>query len=163
MDDREQDKKAAANAALTYVEENQLLGVGTGSTVNYFIEALAASALRITGAVPSSRATAAQLKQHGIQVVDPTSSGPIPVYIDGADEVNPHLQLIKGGGGALTGEKIIAAQSKQFVCIVDGAKQVKVLGKFPLAIEVIPIARSYVARELVKIGWRPCVSPTFYQ
>lgn len=148
-------KQAAAAAALDFISNDMLLGVGTGSTVNVFIEALAASNKQISGAVASSEATAERLRAHGIDVLDLNMTGQLEVYIDGADECNPQLQLIKGGGGALTREKIIAAASRQFVCIVDQSKQVEVLGEFPLPIEVIPMARSYVAREIVKLGADP--------
>ncbi len=148
-------KQAAALAALEYVKNDTLLGVGTGSTVNVFIDALAASGHRISGAVASSEATAERLKSHGIDVLDLNMTGQLELYIDGADEANPALQLIKGGGGALTREKIIASASRQFICIVDKSKQVDVLGEFPLPIEVIPMARSYVAREIVRLGADP--------
>lgn len=161
MDKNSEFKKAVAHAALSYVEENAIIGVGTGSTVNYFIEALANQRIPVAGAVASSNATAALLKSHHIPLVDPNACGVIPVYVDGADEATKHLQLIKGGGGALTGEKIIAAQSQKFVCMIHESKQVDVLGKFPLPIEVIPIARSYVAREMVKLGGDPVYRQNF--
>lgn len=161
MDKQNAHKRAAAIAALEYVEEGSILGVGTGSTVNYFIEALAEKRLDITGAVASSKATADQLKFHKIPLVDPNACGIIPVYIDGADEATAHLSLIKGGGGALTGEKILVAQSRKFICIIDEKKKVDVLGTFPLPIEVIPMARSYVARELVKLGGDPVYRSNF--
>lgn len=148
-------KEAVARAALEHVPRDGLVGVGTGSTVNVFIEALAGIKGRIEGAVASSEETARRLKAHGISVVDLNSAGTLPVYIDGADEANRHLQLIKGGGGALTREKIIAAASQRFVCIVDDSKLVDVLGRFPLPVEVIPMARSYVARQLVRLGGDP--------
>ena len=148
-------KQAAAEGALRYVEEDTVVGVGTGSTVNYFIDALAARKLRIKGAVSSSEASTARLRKHGIDVFDLNFVGELPLYVDGADEADPHLRLIKGGGAALTREKIVAAASRQFVCIVDESKCVPVLGRFPLPVEVIPMARSYVARELVKLGGRP--------
>jgi len=149
-------KKNAAIAALDFVEQNSIIGVGTGSTVNHFIDALAQSArIEVEGAVASSEATAARLKAAGIEVHDLNSSGPLTIYIDGADESDGHLRLIKGGGGALTREKIIAAASDKFVCIADGSKKVDVLGAFPLPVEVIPMARSYVARELVKLDGDP--------
>ena len=151
----EEGKKRAAEAALAYVEEGTVIGIGTGSTVRYFIEALARIKHRLEGAVSSSEATTQQLRAHQIPVLDLNAAGPLPLYVDGADEVNPRLQLIKGGGGALTREKIIAAASEQFLCIVDAAKQVEVLGQFPLPVEVIPMARSYVARELLKRGGQP--------
>lgn len=148
-------KELAAKAALKYVERGQVLGVGTGSTVNYFIDALADLRHDIAGAVSSSIASTERLKKAGIEVMDANSAGPLSIYVDGADEATQHLQLIKGGGGALTREKIVAAASRKFVCIVDESKLVPVLGKFPLPVEVIPMARSYVARELVKLGGSP--------
>lgn len=151
----EEGKQRAAEAALAYVEDYSVVGVGTGSTVGYFIKALAGIKHRLEGAVSSSEATTQQLRAHGIPVLDLNAVGPLPLYVDGADEVNPRLQLIKGGGGALTREKIIAAASERFVCIVDASKQVAVLGSFPLPVEVIPMARSHVARELLKHGGQP--------
>ncbi|HKQ82647.1 MAG TPA: ribose-5-phosphate isomerase RpiA [Steroidobacteraceae bacterium] len=151
----DQRKRAAAEAALSYVEDDTVVGVGTGSTVNYFIDALAARKLRIRGAVSSSEGSTARLKQHGIDVLDLNFEGDLPLYVDGADEADPHLRLIKGGGAALTREKIVAAASKRFVCIVDESKCVPLLGRFPLPVEVIPMARSYVARQLVKLGGQP--------
>ena len=151
----DQRKQAAAQAALQYVDDDMVVGVGTGSTVNYFIDALAARKLRIRGAVSSSEGSSTRLKQHGIDVLDLNFAGDLPLYVDGADEADPHLRLIKGGGAALTREKIVAAASKRFVCIVDESKCVQLLGRFPLPVEVIPMARSYVARELVKLGGRP--------
>ena len=148
-------KKQAAEAALSYIKDDIVLGVGTGSTTNFFIDALAAYKNRIETAVASSEASAKRLKALGIPVVDMTSINSIDLYVDGADEVNPYKQLIKGGGGALTREKIIAYNSKQFVCIVDKSKCVDILGTFPLPIEVIPMARSAVAREIVKLGGSP--------
>ncbi|OQW92366.1 MAG: ribose 5-phosphate isomerase A [Beggiatoa sp. IS2] len=148
-------KRQVAKAALEYVEQNTIIGVGTGSTANYFIEALAGVKHLIEGAVASSNATADRLKAKGIPVLDLNSVNELSVYIDGADEANRHFHLIKGGGGALTREKIVAAVSKRFVCIADDSKLVEVLGKFPLPIEVIPMARSYVARQLVKMGGQP--------
>lgn len=147
-------KKQAAEAALAYVEGG-VVGVGTGSTVNHFIDALATVKGRIEGAVSSSEASTERLKGHGIPVLDLNSAGELSIYVDGADESNERLQLIKGGGGALTREKIVAAASRQFVCIADESKLVKVLGRFPLPVEVIPMARSYVARELVRLGGTP--------
>ena len=152
---KEAQKKLAAEAALQYISHDDIVGVGTGSTINYFIEALATLKGKIEGTVASSIATAEKLKKHGIRVFDLNVVNEVPVYIDGADETNQHKQLIKGGGGALTREKIIAAVAKKFVCIVDEAKLVPVLGNFPLAIEVIPMARGYVARQLVKLGGFP--------
>ncbi|MCC2637491.1 MAG: ribose-5-phosphate isomerase [Moraxellaceae bacterium] len=148
-------KKAVAEAALAHVEPGEILGVGTGSTANFFIEALAAMRDDIPGAVASSQATADRLKAIGIEVLDLNSVGSISVYVDGADEINAALEMIKGGGAALTREKIVAAVSRKFVCICDASKKVDGLGTFPLPVEVIPMARSYVARELVKLGGSP--------
>ncbi|MDO6461769.1 ribose-5-phosphate isomerase RpiA [Granulosicoccaceae sp. 1_MG-2023] len=148
-------KKAAAEAALKYVRPGNLIGIGTGSTANYFIDALADLRNDIPGAVPSSEASAERLKAVGIEVLDLNTTGPLPLYVDGADEANPQLHLIKGGGAALTREKIVAGASTQFVCIADDSKRVDVLGSFPLPVEVIPMARSFVARELVKLGGDP--------
>lgn len=148
-------KQLAAEAALDLVHDDEIIGVGTGSTVKWFIEGMAARRLRIRGAVSSSEATTKLLVKHGFDVVDLNSTGELPLYVDGADEADPHLRLIKGGGAALTREKIIAAASRRFVCIVDDSKLVPVLGRFPLPVEVIPMARSYVSRELVRLGGRP--------
>jgi len=148
-------KKQAALAAIPYITDDMIIGIGTGSTVNYFIEALAAVKHKIEGVVASSKASEAKLKALQLPIIDPNSVTNIPLYVDGADEATRHLQLIKGGGGALTGEKIVAANSQKFICIIDETKLVDVLGTFPLAVEVIPIARSYVARELVKLGGDP--------
>jgi ribose 5-phosphate isomerase A len=148
-------KRAAAEAALAHVPEGSVLGVGTGSTVNHFIAALGRTRARIAGAVSSSEASSRLLKAAGIDVVDLNSTGDLDVYVDGADEATRHLQLIKGGGAALTREKIVAAASRRFVCIVDQSKVVDVLGRFPLPVEVIPMARSYVARQIVKLGGQP--------
>lgn len=148
-------KKQAALAALEYLPDGGILGIGTGSTVNHFIDALAPIKGRFEGAVSSSEASTERLKGIGMPVLDLNSVGDLEIYVDGADESNRHLQLIKGGGGALTREKIIAAASEKFVCIADESKLVDVLGKFPLPVEVIPMARSYVARELVKLGGNP--------
>ena len=148
-------KKKAAKAALDYVEEDGFIGVGTGSTVNHFIDLLAGIKHRIDGAVSSSEASTERLKAHGIPVFDLNAVGELGLYVDGTDEATRHLHLIKGGGGALTREKIIAAASRKFVCIADESKLVDRLGKFPLPIEVIPMARSYVGRELVKLGGTP--------
>ena len=147
-------KKLAAQAALEYVEGG-IVGVGTGSTVNHFIDCLAGIKGRIEGTVSSSEVSTERMKAHGIQVFDLNAVGDLEIYVDGADESNHNLELIKGGGGALTREKIVAAASKRFVCIADQAKLVDVLGKFPLPVEVIPMARSLVARELVKLGGTP--------
>lgn len=148
-------KKAVAEAALAYVERGEILGVGTGSTANFFIDALAPIREDIPGAVASSKATAERLQKIGIEVLDLNTVGSISVYVDGADEINAALEMIKGGGAALTREKIVAAVSKKFICICDGSKKVDRLGTFPLPIEVIPMARSYVAREIVKLGGNP--------
>lgn len=148
-------KQAVARAALAYVERGEVLGVGTGSTANFFIDALADMREDIPAAVASSQATADRLKRIGIEVVELNSVGSISVYVDGADEINVALEMIKGGGAALTREKIVAAVARKFVCICDASKQVAQLGTFPLPIEVIPMARSYVARELVKLGGSP--------
>ncbi|MCC6208129.1 MAG: ribose-5-phosphate isomerase RpiA [Gammaproteobacteria bacterium] len=158
---RDEQKKQAAEAALDDIEAGAVVGVGTGSTANFFIDALARIKHRIEGTVASSEASAARLKGHGIPVFDLNSVDELPVYVDGADESNQYLQLIKGGGGALTREKIVAAVSRKFVCVADDSKLVDVLGKFPLPIEVIPMARSYVARELVKLGGRPVLRDKF--
>ena len=148
-------KQAVAKAALDYVVPDTIIGIGTGSTANHFIDFLAGMKGRIEGTVASSEASTARLKAHGIQVFDLNSAGEVSVYIDGADETNRYGHLIKGGGGALTREKIVAAASKKFICIVDDTKIVDLLGRFPLPVEVIPMARSYVARELVKLGGEP--------
>ncbi|MBB1088331.1 ribose-5-phosphate isomerase RpiA [Lysobacter sp. SG-8] len=149
-------KRLAGEKAIEYVEDGMIVGVGTGSTVAYFIDALAAIKDRIKGAVSSSDQSTARLKQHGIEVLDLNATGPLSLYVDGADECDPHKRLIKGGGAALTREKIIAEASRTFVCIVDPSKQVDVLGRFPLPIEVIPMARSLVAREvLAQTGGQP--------
>ncbi len=158
---QDEKKKQAAESALVYVEDDTIVGVGTGSTVNFFIDCLATIKHRIDGAVPSSDATEALLKQHHIPVLSLNSANDVPVYIDGADEVTKHLHLIKGGGGALTREKIVAAASKKFVCIVDETKLVDVLGIFPLPIEVIPMAQSYIAREIIKLGGQPILREGF--
>jgi ribose 5-phosphate isomerase A len=154
-------KKAVAEAALKHVVEDAVVGVGSGSTVNFFIDALKAIKHRIEGAVAASEASAARLKQHGIRVFDLNSVNEIPVYVDGADEITEHLHMIKGGGGALTREKIVAAVAKRFVCICDASKLVPVLGKFPLPVEVIPMARSLVGRELLKLGGHPVLRENF--
>jgi len=146
-----QAKRVAGERAAAYVEDGMVVGVGTGSTVAYFIDALAPLRHRIAGAVSSSEQSTERLRRHGIEVVDLNSAGPLPLYVDGADECDPHKRLIKGGGAALTREKIIAEASEKFVCIVDPAKRVDVLGKFPLPVEVIPMARSLVAREILAL------------
>ena len=154
-------KLAVAKAAVKYVVEDAIIGVGTGSTADLFIDELASIKNRINGAVASSERTAARLKSHGIRVVDLNSVDDLPVYVDGADEVTEHLSMIKGGGGALTREKIVAAVAKQFVCIADASKLVPVLGGFPLPVEVIPMARSHVGRQMVKLGGRPILRDGF--
>ena len=148
-------KRLVGKAALDYVRPDSIIGVGTGSTVNCFIEALINSGIRIEAAVSSSEATTRLLQAGGIEVVDLNQTGGLDVYIDGADEFDAHRRLIKGGGGALTREKIVAAASKTFVCIADQSKQVNVLGAFPLPLEVIPLARSLVARKMVALGGQP--------
>ncbi|MBP2847697.1 ribose-5-phosphate isomerase RpiA [Dickeya oryzae] len=148
-------KKAVGWAALDYVRPGTIVGVGTGSTAAHFIDALGSIKHQIEGAVSSSDASTAKLKSLGIPVFDCNDVGVLDVYVDGADEINPHMQMIKGGGAALTREKIVAAIARQFVCIVDASKQVDVLGRFPLPVEVIPMACAYVARELVKLGGQP--------
>jgi ribose 5-phosphate isomerase A len=150
-------KQRAAEAALEYVRDGAIIGVGTGSTVNFFIEGLAALRHRIAGAVSSSEASTQRLRAHGIEVLDLNATGDLGVYVDGADEATRSFELIKGGGGALTREKIIAAASRQFVCIVDEHKVVDRLGRFPLPVEVIPMARAYVARQLVRLGGEPAL------
>lgn len=148
-------KKAAAQAALKYIEDGVIVGVGTGSTVNYFIDALADVKHNIQGAVSSSDASTERLKAMGIEVFDLNSVGKFDIYVDGADEITEHKHMIKGGGAALTREKIVAAVAEKFICIIDDTKQVPILGQFPLPVEVIPMARSYVAREIVKLGGDP--------
>ena len=149
-------KKLAALKALDYIEDGMIVGVGTGSTVAYFIDGLAGMKHRITGAVSSSAQSTAQLRKHGIDVLELNNTGPLPLYVDGADECDGHKRLIKGGGAALTREKIIAEASKLFVCIVDPSKQVGILGRFPLPVEVVPMARSLVGREIVRLtGGQP--------
>lgn len=156
---QDQLKQAVAQAAIDIIrpklEKNSIIGVGTGSTANFFIDLLADLRMDFAGAVASSEATAERLKQHGIEVFDLNSVGQMEFYVDGADETNEHLELIKGGGAALTREKIVAAVAKTFICIADESKQVKILGNFPLPVEVIPMARSYVAREILKLGGDP--------
>jgi len=148
-------KKAAAIKALEFIENDTIVGVGTGSTVNYFIDALATIKNKIEGAVSSSEESTKRLKAHGIEVFDLNSIDVLDVYVDGADEITKYMSMIKGGGAALTREKIVAAVAKKFICIADDSKQVEILGGFPLPVEVIPMARSYVARELVKLGGDP--------
>jgi ribose 5-phosphate isomerase A len=148
-------KQLVAKAALEHVEANTIIGIGTGSTANYFIDALASIKHKIEGTVASSQASAERLKSHHIPVLDLNGVQEIAIYFDGADEATKLLHLLKGGGGALTREKIVAAVSKKFICMADDSKYVPVLGKFPLPVEVIPMARSYVAREIVKLGGKP--------
>jgi ribose 5-phosphate isomerase A len=154
-------KRLVAQAALKHVVEDAVVGVGSGSTVNFFIDALATIKGRIEGAVAASDASAERLKKHGIRVFELNSVNELPVYIDGADEVTEHLHMVKGGGGALTREKIVAAVARKFLCICDSSKLVPVLGRFPLPVEVIPMARSYVGRELVKRGGHPVLRENF--
>jgi ribose 5-phosphate isomerase A len=153
--DREMQKRQAAERALRYVAHGSIIGVGTGSTVAYFIDALGRTRGRVEAAVSSSEQSTALLRARGIRVVDLNQVGALELYVDGADECDPHKRLIKGGGGALTREKILAAASRTFVCMIDASKRVEVLGRFPLPIEVIPMARGYVARELVRRGGTP--------
>ena len=154
-------KQAVAREAVKHVVEDAVVGVGTGSTANFFIDELAKIKGRVSGAVASSDRSAERLKGHGIRLFDLNSVNELPVYIDGADEITEHLAMIKGGGGALTREKIVAAAAKKFVCIADESKLVPVLGKFPLPVEVIPMARSYVARQMVKLGGQPELRANF--
>jgi ribose 5-phosphate isomerase A len=147
--------QAAVDILLPHLEDSSIIGVGTGSTANYFIDALAKHKGFFDGAVASSEATAERLRQHGIEVHDLNSVGNLDYYVDGADEANTHLELIKGGGAALTREKIVAAVARTFICIADGSKLVNTLGEFPLPVEVVPMARSHVAREIVKLGGDP--------
>jgi ribose 5-phosphate isomerase A len=155
MDHKEAGKKAAAEAALDLIQQDMIIGVGSGSTVAYFIEALRKVKQKIEGAVASSVSTANQLKALSIPLLDLNSVTDLPLYIDSADEINAAKQMIKGGGGALTREKIIATVAKKFVCIADKSKQVDILGEFPVAVEVLPMARSYVARQIVQLGGDP--------
>ncbi|MDX1375024.1 MAG: ribose-5-phosphate isomerase RpiA [Burkholderiales bacterium] len=154
-------KQRVAREALKHVVEDAVVGVGSGSTVNFFIDALATIKGRIDGAVAASEASAERLRGHGIRVFDLNGVNELPVYVDGADEITEHLAMIKGGGGALTREKIVAAVAKTFVCICDASKLVGVLGKYPLPVEVIPMARSYVGRELLKLGAQPVLRENF--
>ena len=154
-------KQAVAKEALKHVVEDAVVGVGSGSTVNFFIDALASIKGRIEGAVAASEASAERLKKHGIRVFDLNSVNDLPVYIDGADEITEHMHMIKGGGGALTREKIVAAVAKKFVCICDESKLVPVLGRFPLPVEVIPMARGHVGRELLRLGGQPVLRENF--
>ncbi len=152
---REQQKRQAAEAALEFIDESLTIGVGTGSTVNHFIDALAEHRIHIQGAVASSEATAERLRKRNIPVRELNDTGDLPLYIDGADEFTHHKQLIKGGGGALTREKIVAAASERFICIADDSKRVRMLGTFPLPVEVIPMARSFVGRQLARLVGEP--------
>ena len=147
-------KKQVASAAIDYVKSG-IIGVGTGSTANYFIDALAQIKHKIDGAVASSDATAERLRSHGIEVFDLNDINGMDIYVDGADEITEHMHMLKGGGGALTREKIVAANAREFICICDESKYVPILGKFPLPIEVLPMAKSYVAREITKLGGQP--------
>ncbi|ABB73744.1 ribose-5-phosphate isomerase RpiA [Nitrosospira multiformis] len=158
---QDEQKRAAAHAAIQHIPAGCIVGVGTGSTANYFIDALAGIRSRIDGAVASSEATARRLSAHGIEVMDLNNVDELPLYVDGADEITPHLHMIKGGGGALTREKIVAAVAKKFICIADQSKLVDVLGKFPLPVEVIPMARGHVAREIVRLGGQPMLRQGF--
>ena len=157
---RDEQKRAVAQAALKYAQEG-VIGVGSGSTVNMFIDALATVKGRVDGAVAASEASAERLKKHGIRVYELNSVNELRIYVDGADEVTENLHMVKGGGGALTREKIIAAVAKQFICICDASKLVGVLGKFPLPIEVIPMARSYVGREMLRRGAHPVLRENY--
>ena len=158
---QDQKKQAAAEAAMQYIKDDMVVGVGTGSTVNFFIDLLAGMKQRIAGAVSSSEASSTRLRGHGIEVLDLNSVNELPVYVDGADEATRHRHLTKGGGGALTREKIVAAASRQFVCIMDDSKLVDMLGAFPLPLEVIPMARGLVAREVVRLGGQPVLRSGF--
>ncbi len=148
-------KQAVAREAIRYVLNDAVIGVGSGSTANFFIDELGKVKNRIAGAVASSEKTAERLKRHGIRLLDLNGVNELPVYIDGADEITEHLAMIKGGGGALTREKVVAAVAKKFICIADESKLVPVLGKFPLPVEVIPMARAYVGRQMVRLGGQP--------
>ena len=158
---QDEQKRAVARAAIRYVPADSIIGVGTGSTANYFIDELASIKRNFNGAVASSEATARRLRDHGIEVLDLNSVDELPVYVDGADEITEHLHMIKGGGGALTREKIVAAVAKKFVCIADVSKLVPVLGKFPLPVEVIPMACEYVAREITRLDGQPTLRQGF--
>lgn len=154
-------KRAVAQAAIAHVPADCIVGVGTGSTANFFIEELGKIKHKIQGAVASSEASAKRLQGHGIEVLSLNDAGDLPVYVDGADEITRHMHMVKGGGGALTREKIVAAASRKFVCVCDASKLVDVLGSFPLPVEVIPMARSYVARQLVALGGQPVLREGF--
>jgi ribose 5-phosphate isomerase A len=161
MSSQDELKRQVAQAALQHVVDDKVVGVGSGSTVNFFIDCLSQIKGRIEGAVAASEASAERLKKHGIRVFDLNSVNELPVYFDGADEVTEHLHMIKGGGGALTREKIVAAVAAKFVCLCDASKLVPVLGKFPLPVEVIPMARGYVGRELLKRGGHPVLRENY--
>jgi len=148
-------KLAVAQAAMAYIPANCIVGVGTGSTANFFIDELGKIGQKLVGAVASSEASAQRLRGHGIEVISLNDAGSLPVYVDGADEITQHLHMIKGGGGALTREKIVAAASKKFICLCDSSKLVDTLGTFPLPLEVIPMAQSYVARQVILLGGQP--------
>lgn len=158
---QDEQKREVAQAAIQYIPIGSIVGVGTGSTANYFIDELAKIKHKIDGAVASSDDTARRLKNHHIEVLDLNNVSDIPVYVDGTDEITEHLHMIKGGGGALTREKIVAATAKKFVCVADQSKLVSVLGAFPLPVEVIPMARSYVARKIVQLGGHPVLREGF--
>jgi len=158
---QDEQKREVAQAAIQYIPIGSIVGVGTGSTANYFIDELAKIKHKIDGAVASSDDTAQRLKNHHIEVLDLNNVSDMPVYVDGADEITEHLHMIKGGGGALTREKIVAATAKKFVCVADQSKLVSVLGAFPLPVEVIPMARSYVARKIVQLGGHPVLREGF--
>jgi ribose 5-phosphate isomerase A len=158
---QDEQKLAVAKAAIEHIPIGCVVGIGTGSTANYFIDELAKIKHKIDGAIASSIDTAQRLKNHGIEVLDLNSIDDLPVYVDGADEITEHLHMIKGGGGALTREKIVAAIARKFICVADQSKLVSVLGNFPLPIEVIPMARSYVAREIALMGGQPALRQDF--
>ena len=158
---QDEQKRAAAKAAIQYIPAGCIIGVGTGSTANYFIDELAGIKQNLEGAVASSETTARRLRDRGIEVLDLNSVDELPVYVDGADEITEHLHMIKGGGGALTREKIVAAVARKFICIADQSKLVPILGKFPLPVEVIPMARGYVAREITRLGGQPALRQGF--
>jgi ribose 5-phosphate isomerase A len=158
---QDEQKRAAARAAIQHIPAGCIVGVGTGSTANYFIDELAGIRSRIDGTVASSEATARRLRGHGIEVMDLNNVDELPLYVDGADEITPYLHMIKGGGGALTREKVVAAVAKKFICIADQSKLVNVLGKFPLPVEVIPMARGYVALEIIRLGGQPVLREGF--
>jgi ribose 5-phosphate isomerase A len=158
---QDEQKRAAARAAIQHIPAGCIVGVGTGSTANYFIDELAGIRSRIDGTVASSEATARRLSGHGIEVMDLNNVDELPLYVDGADEITPYLHMIKGGGGALTREKVVAAVAKKFICIADQSKLVNVLGKFPLPVEVIPMARGYVALEIIRRGGQPVLREGF--